>query len=440
MATLNNDFFREAQPSELAIFDLPPTQTAVENIYYQDVLPISQITSDSVVEFVVSGQNGLELLDFRNSLIYAKVKITKADGSAIAQDEDVAPVNLFLSSLFSQVDVTLQGKNIVSTTSHYPYKAYIDALLKNGRETKATQLTTQIWNRDDEGDMNENSPRTGTNSALLKRAKMFEGGKVVDMVGPLYHDLFKMDRYLLNQVNVNVKLYRSKPSFCLLSGATAPDYKIVLEDVRLRISKVKVNPAIIYAQSQALQMTNAKYPFTQTMIKQMTIPVGTTNFTYDNIFQGTRPNTVVVGFVNATGTTGDYEQNPWFFQPFDVTSVGLYVDGIPVGGNPLKLKYGKTGGETTIPVLRNMLQSTGKWLNDSDSGIDREDIGVGYALYTFELEPTFQTNQYLTLLKQGNVRLEVIFGTPLTTAVSSIIYCEYPGYFEINAARDIVLS
>ncbi|XP_033759086.1 uncharacterized protein F54H12.2-like [Pecten maximus] len=205
------------------------------------------------------------------------------------------------------------------------------------------------------------------------------------------------------------------------------------------MSKVKVNPAVIYAQSKALEVTNAKYPFTQTMVKQMTIPIGTSNFTYDNIFQGMRPNLVVVGFVNATATTGDYEQNPWFFQPYDVTSIGLYVDGIPVGGNHLKLKYGAIGDQTTIPVLRSMLQSTGKWLNDTGSNIERDDIAKGYALYTFELEPTFQTNQYLTLLKQGNIRLEVIFGTALTTVVSCIIYCEYPGYFEINAARDIVV-
>jgi len=75
------------------------------------VLPISQITSDSLIEFVISGQNGLELLDLQNCLIYVKAKITKADGSGIAATEDIGPVNLFLPSLFSQVDVTLQGEN-----------------------------------------------------------------------------------------------------------------------------------------------------------------------------------------------------------------------------------------------------------------------------------------------------------------------------------------
>jgi len=74
-----------------------------------------------------------------------------------------------------------------------------------------------------------------------------------------------------------------------------------------------------------------------------------------------------------------------------------------------------------------MYNTTGKWLNDSD--IDREDIARVYALYTFNLEPTFQDSEYLTLLKQGNVRLEATFDTALPEAVNCIIYAEYPGYF-----------
>ncbi|XP_069101549.1 uncharacterized protein F54H12.2-like [Argopecten irradians] len=438
MAAINKDFFREAQPSELALFDLPPTQTAVENIYYQDVLPISQITNESSVEFVLSGQNGMELLDLQNTLLYAKVKIVKADGTNISLTEDVGPINLFLPSLFQQVDVSLNGKTVVSTTNYSPYKAYIQSLLRYGREAKNTQLGTQIWERDDEGDMDESSPRNGTNGALLKRAQCFQGSRVVDMVGPVCHDLFRMDRYLINQVNVGIKLYRSKPAFSLLSGDVAPDYRIAFDDIRLRVCKVKINPAVIYAQSKALESTNAKYPFTQTMIKQMTIPVGATNFTYDNMFQGMRPNQVVVGFVKSTGATGDYAENPWYFQGYDVTNIGLYIDGIPVGGNSLKPKYGTD--PQTISILRSMLQSTGKWLDDSGSNIERDDIGLGYALYTFDLEPKFRGEQYLTLLKQGNVRLDVTFGTALTETVSCIIYAEYPGYFEVTEARDVILT
>ncbi|XP_033725179.1 uncharacterized protein F54H12.2-like [Pecten maximus] len=374
----------------------------------------------------------------KNSLVYSKIKITKADGSAISTTEDIGPVNFLLPALFSQVDVTLQGRTVVSTTSNYAYKAYIQTLLKYGTDAKTSQLTTQLWNKDTDGEMNDTDVRTGNNLALLERAELFEGGKSVDLEGPIFHDLFRMDRYLLNQVNVNVKMYRSKPEFCLLSGTQTPDYKIEFEDIRLRIAKVKVNPAVIYAQSQALTTTTAKYPFTETVLKHITLPAGGTSFTYDNIFQGMRPNFVTIGFVDATAITGAYDQNPWFFQPFNLTSIGLYVDGIPVGGNTIKIDYNATTGQTTIPVLRNMFKTTGRWLYDCGLEINRESISNGYSLYSFNLEPIFQGSQYLTLLKQGNVRLEVTFGSTLPKTISCIVYAEYPGYFEINAARDIL--
>ncbi|KAK3105443.1 hypothetical protein FSP39_025379 [Pinctada imbricata] len=276
---------------------------------------------------------------------------------------------------------------------------------------------------------------SGGNLKLGIRAKLFQDDKSCDMQGSIFHDLFKMNRYLLNQVNVNIKLYRSKPEFCLLSSTDGASYKVLFEDIRLQVAKVKVNPAVIYAQSQALSQTNAKYPFTQTIIKQMTIPSGSTNFTYDNIFQGMRPNFVCFGFVLSEAASGSYKQNPWYFQHFNATNIGLYVDGIPVNGNPLKLNYDVPN---VTPVLTKMFSTTGKWLNDSGIDIDRDDISKGFALYTFNLEPIFQDSQYLTLLKQGNVRLETTFGKALEKTITCIIYAEYPGYFEINSARDII--
>lgn len=400
MAALNKEFFRESQPSQLALFELAPTQTAVENIYYQDVLPISQISGDSPVEFVVSGQNGMEYIDLKNTLLYVKAKIKKADDSEIADDENIGPVNLFLPALFNQVDVS-----------------------------KVSQLSTQLWIKDTDGHMNDNDVQSGNNLNLLNRARFFLGCKSCDMQGPIHHDLFKMDRYLLNQV---------KPEFCLMSNIANAKYKIVFEEVLLRVAKVRVNPAVVYAQSQALMSTNAKYPFTQTIVKQMTIPSGGTSFTYDNIFQDVRPYFITIGFVQATATTGNYGQNPWFFQDYNITRVGLFVDGISVDGAPLKLDYSSTRGQNTIGVLTNMFKTTGKWLNDSGIDIGRSDINKGYALYTFNLEPTFQDSEYLTLLKQGNVRLEVTFGTALADTISCMIYAEQPGYFEINSSRDII--
>lgn len=45
----------EAQPSQLSVFEVPPTQTAVEKIYFQEYRPISQLSSNSPIEFSIGG-------------------------------------------------------------------------------------------------------------------------------------------------------------------------------------------------------------------------------------------------------------------------------------------------------------------------------------------------------------------------------------------------
>ena len=61
-----------------------------------------------------------------------------------------------------------------------------------------------------------------------------------------------------------------------------------------------------------------------------------------------------------------------------------------------------------------MLEITSKWMRDADNQIDRNDFAGGYALYCFEIEPNFgNEGNYITLVKQGNVRLEAKFAKSL---------------------------
>ena len=51
----------------------------------------------------------MDYLDLKNSQIYVRLKVTKADGTALTA-EKVGPANMFLQALFSATEVTLQNK------------------------------------------------------------------------------------------------------------------------------------------------------------------------------------------------------------------------------------------------------------------------------------------------------------------------------------------
>ena len=157
-----------------------------------------------------------------NTYMYVKCKITHSDGSDMKNTDYVGPKNLTLQSLFSQVEVSLQGKPITPYSGHYALKSMIQNLINYGSDAKSSYLTSQLWLKDVPGAVDDSNVKTGGNTSLFERYKYFAGGKLCDLTGPIMHDLFSVGRFLLNQVSVNVKFHRSKPSSYLMTSDLSP--------------------------------------------------------------------------------------------------------------------------------------------------------------------------------------------------------------------------
>jgi len=111
------------------LFSLPPTQTSIENGSLVEYHPLSTLADGSPIEYEICG-SGEDNLDF------VVAKVTKANGDNLEDDEPVGPVNLFLHSLFSQIDISLNGTQITSATNTYPYRAMIETPLSYGGDAK----------------------------------------------------------------------------------------------------------------------------------------------------------------------------------------------------------------------------------------------------------------------------------------------------------------
>ena len=85
--------------------------------------------------------------------------------------------------------------------------------------------------------MNDCDP-TGTNDGLVERTAYVKLSELFDLQGGIMHDLFQIKRYLLNQVDVKVKLYRATPVFCLSSAEAGADYKVDIVNVCLLARKI----------------------------------------------------------------------------------------------------------------------------------------------------------------------------------------------------------
>lgn len=126
-----NKYASIATKSELDIFTVPPTQISIDSSQTNIYRPISTITDNSPIEFCVPA-SGSEYFDPSHTQLYVLVKVVKANGSNLANDDNVAPVNNWLHSMFSQVDIGLNQKNTTSSANLYNYRAYIENLLSYG--------------------------------------------------------------------------------------------------------------------------------------------------------------------------------------------------------------------------------------------------------------------------------------------------------------------
>ena len=135
----------ECTNSELDLFAVQPTQTSIEEASVVDYHPINSLANRAPIDFDIPG-SGEQYIDTNNIQLYVRAKIIRLGiGNNLVEDNTVAPVNLLLHSLFSQVDVSLNCTLISNSTNTYLYRAMLETLLSYGNDAKASQLTSEMY-------------------------------------------------------------------------------------------------------------------------------------------------------------------------------------------------------------------------------------------------------------------------------------------------------
>ena len=414
--------------SELDIFSVPPTQTSIEDGIVVDYHPIASLVDTGPIEFDIPASVE-HYLDRAHVYLHLAVKITKNDGSNLEAGSAVGPTNLFLHSLFSQVDVQLNGKQVSSSSNTYAYRAYLKTLLNYGKPAKESQMTAALWYKDTATKMDTAG---ADNAGFTKRATFTATSKTVGLFGRIHADLFHQEKLLITGVGMHVKMVRSKTPFALMSNEAGANYKFKIERATLHVRKVKVAHAVALAHAKALEYGNAKYPLQRVECKTFSVPAGGRDVTQEKIFTGQLPTRVVVGCVENDAFNGVFKKNPFNFQNYKITRISLHVDGEEKC--PLTCDF-ETG--RIAQAYMSLFSSTEKAFKDEDIDVSREDYVNGYSLFCFDLTPDLGESDHFSLIKSGNVRLAINFAEELARTINVIVYAEFQNVLEVDKNRNV---
>jgi hypothetical protein len=413
----------DCHQQELSIFVPAPSDTSLISREWIEYRPTNQITGSSVMEFNIPAQSAA-YVDLRRSVINIKLRIMDSTDNTVG-DQSVALINLPLHTIFKQVDVAFQQTPLTHTGADYPYKAYIDTILKTNRSVQENILASQLFYKDT--GILDTTNYQGSNLGLYQRYRATKNGAIVDLEGPLLLDLFQQPKLLINGVSIGIKLYSSLNSFRLLSDTPIPNEKLQIVDARFKLCVQRVTAGVLLAHEKLLQEGPAIYHYLRSEIKTTSIASGQYSFSADDIFQGLVPSKLVVGLVASTAYIGDYKKNPFNFQHYDCSSVGLYVDGQSYPSQPLQPNY---VGNQYVECYRTMATFR------NDVNVSREEYKNGFCLYVMDIDPYYSFNTK----RKGHCRLELKFANPLPESVTLIMYATFPEILNITAARGVYVK
>lgn len=427
--------------SEVDLFTVPSTQIAVDKGQWIDHRPISTISSSSPIEFSVKGTENY--LDLSKTMLFVRLKITKANGADLNAGEKTGPVNLLLQSLFKQVDVFLNEILITQSTGTYSYKSMFETMLNYGTDAKKSHLTGSLYYKDTAGHMDETDPTgTGSNTGLQFRYSVTKESYTVDLFGPLHCDILFSERLLLNHVDVTFKLTPNTPAFALMSEEASPNYKIAIQAAVLKVRSVKVSPTLqLHHLNELKKGQNAKYPIRRVDCKTYTIPRSDPSLFKDDLFNGLVPKRVVIGMVDSDAFNGSYAKNPYNFQLYGANSIRLTLDGEMIPFQPLTLKLARASERNYMEAFQTLFSGTGRLFADSGIDIDRTEYNQGYALVAFDITPDLcSTSDHFNQKQKGNVALEIQFNTGLPNAINLIVFGEFESIVEIDYSRHVTFD
>ena len=411
----------------------PPVLDSIQQAQFVEYRPINTVTPNTPMDFIINGSS--DYIDMSRSMLAVKFKITNLDDTPTVVAERLSIINLGLESLFSHVEIYLNGTLVSPSVNNFPIKAMIKTMLEYSGGVKLTKLKALGYYADTPLFFEDTDPLASFNDGMKDRSALIVGSKDVTFYGPLMADVLGIKKWLVGGVDLHIRLTPSSPEFFLVKPAdNAKTYKINLIDTFFHACKVTPEPGVLIQQNLALLHKPIEYHYERERTQIYNLKAGSLSMVEDNVFSFDAPSKIVVAFISALGFNGSYQKNPFNAQHANVSSIAIYKEGISLPALPMRLNF-TDGKQDFMQAFYNLYTgyNTDRDKED-DNGITPVAFEGGVGFYVFDMKAGYNTN-YDVLPERKNIRIESYFRTGLPEDIVCLVYGIFPDKFTVNASR-----
>ena len=420
-----------------------PVQETIQESIITEHRPLAPVEFNKATEFEIQSSPD-EYILFDRSYYEQKIRIdiSKLDGTSITYDDwaKVSIVNNFLPSTISQIKMEIANNTMPDSQDTYSYKAYFENLLGFDETAKKSHLSSIIWTKDISGKMDElNTER----AKYLSPAKLTEKGKgnTIELIGKQHIDIAFQGRAFLGGSKIRFRYFHQKPEFFLMIKDQNIVPKVYIESAVMYIRRARVNPSILAAHEAALKIRPAQYPMVAGVVKRAVLKKDTVDAIIENVVVGPQPNRIFVAFVENDAFNGSLKKNPYNFKLFDISYLCFYRNGQSFPSIPFTpdVQHGKT-----LREYYSFMDAANQLGTSNFIDINRKEWAQGYGIFGVNFTPDLSDgcgmDGHLNHIKTGSSRLQVIFKTPLPSAVTVLMYCEFQTTLQIDSDRNPIVT
>jgi hypothetical protein len=361
---------------------------------------------------------GTQFIQLWTARMFIKAKVTKEDGSAIANTDKVAIVNNFGASYLQNSRVAINGQTFSElSNSHLGQKDMIHTLMSFGYESLNTHLKAAQFHIDTAGRFdtyatsgdNKNAG-LATRATLIANSASFES----EFIPPV--DILFGDRLFPPGHSLSITFETQNDAY-MLQAEGNEKYKFVLEDLYMKVRYVELDPDLLKTHYKKFDAGKPMiFPFRKTEIKTHQLGTGMRNVIIPNLYKGIVPKHITIGMLDTTSLNGSYGKNPYNYKHNDIRRLKVRVNGVSYPSNDGYQMNFSTG--EYMQAYRYLADNTGIMHSNAANMITPALFKGGCTLFPIDMSSDKCNNFYLRLGETGSTDLELDFENNTTTPIT----------------------